>query len=331
MKKNKMLRTASAMLILTIITISIIGGALAKYTTEATGSDTAVVAKFGVTATVSGDLFGKIYKTGENTILPDNAADEMSVKATEKVLAPGTHNKTGMTLSVKGNPEVSTKLTLGDVKNEEGTVTYVNSDIYLTKGIYGVMVKYTAGTSPEDITKFYTKDSTGTYSPATVGTTGQLYELRQIANLTDMAFEYRPLQWNVGGAGEGNCAFQNIVKNIKDKFFMTGNELSKGLNDGGYDLTTTVGWEWPFEQGNNAADTILGYMIAAHAAKEDREAAIDVVVIGTDDGLSTVTYEKSSDELVAAGKPVIYACVDAEKVACLTAAFNVSLKVEQVD
>lgn len=60
MEKNRMMRLASALLILTLLTTCMISGTFAKYTTQATGEDTARVAKWGVTVNVTSDLFGNI-------------------------------------------------------------------------------------------------------------------------------------------------------------------------------------------------------------------------------------------------------------------------------
>ena len=58
MKKNKMMRTASGLLVATLLTTSMISGTFAKYTTQDEASDSARVAKWGVTALATGSLFG---------------------------------------------------------------------------------------------------------------------------------------------------------------------------------------------------------------------------------------------------------------------------------
>lgn len=102
MKKNIMMRAASGLAVATLLTTSLIGGTFAKYTTTAEGSDTARVAKWGVTATVQNATFATAY---------DNA-DTPTVKSStiENVVAPGTKgNLAGITLS--GTPEVKVKVT----------------------------------------------------------------------------------------------------------------------------------------------------------------------------------------------------------------------------
>lgn len=53
MKKNKFMRIASVLLIVTLLSTSVISGTFAKYTTEAEGSDSATVAKWGVNLLIS--------------------------------------------------------------------------------------------------------------------------------------------------------------------------------------------------------------------------------------------------------------------------------------
>ena len=64
MKKNKTMRAAGGLLIATMLTSSIVSGTYAKYVTTDSATDTARVAKFGVTVTASGSLFDKTYLAG---------------------------------------------------------------------------------------------------------------------------------------------------------------------------------------------------------------------------------------------------------------------------
>ncbi len=115
MKKNKMLRMASALLVLTLLTTSIIGGTFAKYTTASTSQDTARVAKWGVTISMSADkgFFKSTYKTDdtakqtslENSVV---AATNNPSSTQDKVVAPGTTGST--TFTVAGTPEVAFEL-----------------------------------------------------------------------------------------------------------------------------------------------------------------------------------------------------------------------------
>ena len=114
MKKNKILRLASVMLMLCLITTCAISGTFAKYTTNGTGSDTARVAKWGVTVTVSGvSLFDTTY----------NSDKVLSSETDVKVVAPGTSG-TLADITISGEPEVATEVTIA------GTLTLTGFDAY---------------------------------------------------------------------------------------------------------------------------------------------------------------------------------------------------------
>ena len=104
MKKNVMMRLASFLLVAVLISTSAISGTYAKYVTEGIGTDTARVAKWGVTVTANGETFAKEYATDDAVFTEAN-----SVISTEKVVAPGTDGEmVSMTLS--GTPEVAVRV-----------------------------------------------------------------------------------------------------------------------------------------------------------------------------------------------------------------------------
>lgn len=106
-KKNWTFRTAGILLALVLVTSCFVGGTFAKYTTAGTGTDSARVAKFGVTITANGSTFAKEYQTDDTTV---SGAIANSVVSTDKVVAPGTKgNMVSMTLT--GTPEVAVKVT----------------------------------------------------------------------------------------------------------------------------------------------------------------------------------------------------------------------------
>ena len=120
MKKNVMMRVASIMLVLVLLTSSVISGTFAKYVTEATSYETARVAKWGVVVTSTVDsLFAKSYAKDSTTDIAN------TVVADEEVVAPGTKNDTGVTFSVTGQPEVAVNVAF-DLK--------VNKDVILPAG-----------------------------------------------------------------------------------------------------------------------------------------------------------------------------------------------------
>lgn len=335
MNKNKMLRLASVLLILTLLTTSIIGGTFAKYVTTDQGRDTARVAKFGVVATVSGDLFGSTYAgktTGGNTIVTysQNDGKVSAADDTAKIVAPGTENKAGLTLSVSGTPEVSTQVKLGTAKDTSDK-EYTNSDIYLKAGEYGVMVKYTGVKTDENIGNYYSV-SDGTYSKA-VSTAGEVYELCDVVKADD---DYYPLNWYVNGvAVDRQTAIVSSLTGsgkafAEDKIFSP-NKDNK--------LSATVGWEWIFQNGSDEKDTILGDMISAKlSAGQSGPNPITVVKKNAADGYDAVKYKNITSG--ASTIQVAYTGNDADApsklediniCACLTASFGASITVEQVD
>lgn len=107
-KKNWTLRAAVLMLALVLITSCFVGGTFAKYVTGGSGTDSARVAKFGVTVTANGDVFAKEYATDDQTVVGTIAK---SVISTDKVVAPGTKS-TGdfVAATVTGTPEVAVRV-----------------------------------------------------------------------------------------------------------------------------------------------------------------------------------------------------------------------------
>lgn len=88
MKKNKMLRTASLLLVLVLLTTSIISGTYAKYVTKAEGSDSARVAYWGFQSSNSlnlTDLFSPQY-----TDIKADANGTVKSADGDDVIAPGT-------------------------------------------------------------------------------------------------------------------------------------------------------------------------------------------------------------------------------------------------
>ena len=82
MKKNKFMRMASVLLVLTLLTTCAISGTFAKYVTSTTGTDSARVAKWGFTDTKSQITLNDLFKTTY-----DN-----NVEGKADVIAPGTTN-----------------------------------------------------------------------------------------------------------------------------------------------------------------------------------------------------------------------------------------------
>ena len=128
MKKNRMMRLASLLLVLVLMTSSVVGGTFAKYVTTASGTDTARVAKWGVEISGMADsLFAKTYAKDSETDIAN------TVVAEEKVVAPGTRNDTGVTFSLTGTPEVAVRI---DFVVTKPNSTEAPVDVVLPSGEY---------------------------------------------------------------------------------------------------------------------------------------------------------------------------------------------------
>jgi len=105
-KKNWVLRSMGLLLLFTLVSTCLLGSSLAKYTTTASSSDTARVAKWGVTInTAGGDLFNTQYND------PTDATVTVKSSTTDKLVAPGTKGVAGR-FTITGTPEVACQVTV---------------------------------------------------------------------------------------------------------------------------------------------------------------------------------------------------------------------------
>lgn len=113
MKKNWMLRLGLLAMVLTLVTMPMVSSTYAKYVTEATGTDTARVAKWGVVVNADvKNIFGDAYDVTPSDLSVDYATGTVTVKAAAdntNVIAPGT--KGSFKFGVTGQPEVSVAMT----------------------------------------------------------------------------------------------------------------------------------------------------------------------------------------------------------------------------
>ena len=155
MKKNKMMRIASILMVVTLLSTCAISGTFAKYVTKASGEDKARVAKWGIVVDVKGNtVFADKYAAEDEDYLAAGGVYSVEAKVSEeedainKVVAPGTSSaQVGedlLSASVKGTPEVATRYTLV-ISNWE--------DIVLPKGEY---TDYTELKKADDGTYGYT-------------------------------------------------------------------------------------------------------------------------------------------------------------------------------
>ena len=341
MKKNKMMRLASILLVCVLLTTSVISGTFAKYVTTDSASDTARVAKWGVVASINGNLFGATYDQSEEIISHNSiAASVSSSNANELVVAPGTNNDDALTLSVSGNPEVSTKVTYDAAEDTSGK-NYANCEISLAAGTYGVMVPYVGDKTTETNDTYYIYENNKYTLAQDTDLDKEWYELHDVVTVADGG--YRPLVWswstNVDGtaSGETSGTFAEMQTAIADTFPAT-----MGFAPNSFVNTSiTIGWKWDFgdEWADQAGDddeiirnedkydTILGNMMAYFG---DDTAVNKVIAKAANGDYVNVSYNTVEVDANSANEKKIV-LVDGTEIACLTVAFNARLTVEQVD
>ena len=104
-RSSMMVRLVAVLAVAMMFTMCFVGGTFAKYTSSATGTDSATVAKWGVTVTGTADTFDKEYAKNDNSFTL--AAN--TVVSTEDVVAPGTSG-TMAAFSITGTPEVAVRV-----------------------------------------------------------------------------------------------------------------------------------------------------------------------------------------------------------------------------
>jgi hypothetical protein len=124
MKNNKTVKFMALVLFVTILAIILVSGTYAKYTTSATGSDTATVAKWSIKLG-NEDIAKSTEKTFTidlfSTITNTDGSEEKNVKKTDgSLIAPGTMGSFTL-LSLKNESEVNAKYSVTyTLSNESG-------------------------------------------------------------------------------------------------------------------------------------------------------------------------------------------------------------------
>lgn len=124
MKKNKMMRVASALLVAVLLTTCAISGTFAKYVASANGSDSARVAKWDVklegttmqqTNTFTFDLFNTVNDT-------DGNVEQDIAKNDGTLIAPGT--KGSFEINLKNDSEVNAQYKIDFVAENAGMLKF---------------------------------------------------------------------------------------------------------------------------------------------------------------------------------------------------------------
>ena len=277
MKKNKMMRIASVLLIVTILSTCAISGTFAKYiTTSGPQGDSARVAKWGINIALTGsDLFAEEYDFSDGSVFHgrNNAAD-MAVKATVPVVAPGTNSEEAggdFTAKISGTPEVAVRyqLSFDDF-----------TDIVLTEG--DTISDETGLGDYDDATDTYSYPDYAvpyTYSPVKwtikfkgyigANTTEQTITLFDGISLTDA-------QNILDGEVElpASLTYNGISAYVDGTSFFFDAPAGKAING-----VFTAEWKWDFENlsadkmdtylGNHAESYPLAFTFSASATQID--------------------------------------------------------------
>ena len=207
MKKNVMMRIASVMLVLVLMTSSVISGTFAKYVSAGSGYDTARVAKWGVQVQGFDSMFSQNYVTHDPnfTALYTNS---VITSTDEKVVAPGTSGKMAE-INVTGVPEVAVK------------VTYAASDIYLGNWVdnegkfYCPIIINICGTELCGL-NYNSPDEFATAITNMVAGYSKSYAAHTDLSHTSVQGEYMDITWE--WAFEGKAGSANNQTDVKDTF-----------------------------------------------------------------------------------------------------------------
>lgn len=318
MKKNKTLRAAGILFLATMLTTCMTAGTFAKYTTGDRAEDSARVAKFGVTVTADGSLFGEEYASKEGGNNPisfsgDEHTGTVQVFETgENVVAPGTKNDTGLGFVISGKPEV-------DVEINTTVDTSKIKTVYLRKGSYAVMSKLNNVTEenfvPESV---YVQEGDSYKHPTEYAADAEYYKAGDKLSFND--YNYNPIIYQYQDKTGTHFQAYDDLKNLCDAI----NKDNPGITcDGTYKANTdietctrTLTWYWlisnpespysPKDPLKDAKDTILGDIAAGR-----------IVVKTTDDGATYSPVEAATDESKGDYN--------------LTISFNMAVTVDQID
>ena len=256
MKKNRMMRLASGLLVAVLATTSMISGTYAKYVTSDNAGDAARVAKFGVVVTASGDLFNDEYTgTGGAVTVRSEAKLLGGYDDTnpDNVVAPGTKNEDGLTFDITGTPEVKVKVDV-EVTKKDGTGDESDvEEIFLAQN--NDLPDMTTGNATDDF---------------------------------DNATDYYPIKYTLAQTKEGatTTATYNTVADLAAALEALTGEYGPNVNLADKVGTIKITWDWDFDDAGagtyDKQDTLLGDLAAGTALTP-----VVTLVDGTDYNLET--------------------------------------------
>lgn len=207
MKKNRMMRLASGLLVAVLLTTSVISGTFAKYTTSASSQDSARVAKWGVIIGTTGTGFSDVYKVKSGI---GYSVDSVNG---DLVVAPGTEYTDNALFTISGSPEVAVDV---DAVLADGY-----QDVFLKAGTYTDFTKV-IGYGANDVPLYGTFTFEKDYYPVQ-------YTLTQIAE------GVTPVTSVTGN-------LEDIRKALEEYTASAQYAPNTNLN-----TVFTLSWEWEFE------------------------------------------------------------------------------------
>lgn len=293
MKRNKMMRIAAVLLVVTLLSTVAISGTFAKYVTKASGEDAARVAKWGIVITAEDNLFSKTYVAHDGSYVGGEYTVESSND--DKVVAPGTSSRDiddgGFVATIKGTPEVATRYTL--------KLTGLK-DVFLPNGTYtdytGEADTFAVAERPAAYVKGYSPVKWNFTVSKTGGRSVNLVDLaREVAadvaasapgaaavfngmftadgvSITDAKMIAKEMV-NRGMIADFEDELQNRFRSLDGKISnlavnINGEDIEVSLDfapNVAVDYSFQLDWAWAFESGHDQADTYLGNIAAGVA------------------------------------------------------------------
>ena len=296
MKKNKMMRIASVLLVMTLISTCAISGTFAKYVKKVRGEDSARVAKWGVVLTVSaGEAFATQYETHDDTY--EGEYSVIAFNAEDKLVAPGTSSKDkdvdgDLVATVMGTPEVATRYTL----KIEGL-----KDVLLPKK--NGLTDYTELKLVDGEYAYGTFDNSADYTPVKWNLTvsnsnGKTVDLVTVAKQVNPNFNGIGFSFTEAKALVNNQNAMNTLLPILEGMASGASNAQVVVNDDGsieismdfdpnteMDYTFTLSWAWDFDDDGagtyDKQDTLLGNIAAGVATVEGASTEIAAKLTAT--------------------------------------------------
>ena len=238
------MRLGSAMLVLALITTCAIATTFAKYTTSATGNDTARVAYWGWTNT-SGylsssadlNLFATSYAKDDTSATSTNT---VSSSNDQNVVAPGTEGKVDVTFAYTAYDDTTSKYDASS-KITAPEVAYNFTVETVATGIDGTSAVDVASKLDADPNFFWTLDKT--VAGGTKSAVGEYNTLKELMSAI------------AGLSGETATDTYSTDGKVTATQEYAAGALPEAFVSDGKNVTYTIGWVWYFDKDSTTETT----------------------------------------------------------------------------